>query len=78
MELQSGIMDQWEASLVGRVVPAICEARDKKRRVWVGRAYFDSPGIDGRMAFTGDCAPGDIVNVRVISAEDGELRGEKL
>lgn len=78
MELQSGIMDQWEASLVGRVIPAICEARDKKRRVWVGRAYFDSPGIDGRMAFTGDCAPGDIVNVRVISAEDGELRGEKL
>ena len=78
MELQAGIMDEWEASLVGRTIPAICEARDKKRRVWTGRSCFDSPGIDGRVAFTGSCAPGDIVGIRITSAEDGELRGEKV
>ena len=41
----------------------------------MGRAYFDSPGIDGAVVFEGDVSPGDIVDITVISAEDGVLRG---
>jgi ribosomal protein S12 methylthiotransferase len=75
LELQAGIMDQWEASLIGLEIPVLCEYYDMNQACFVGRGYFDSPGIDGRVIFRGSCAPGDIVGVKIISAEDGELTG---
>lgn len=75
-ELQAGIMDAWEASLIGQTIPAICDGYDGEPARPVGRGYFDSPGIDGRILFAGGCAPGDVVNVIIRSAEDGELTGE--
>ncbi len=74
--LQAEIMDAWETSLVGGTIKVLCEYKDGAR--WIGRGEFDSPGIDGRVSFTGLCAPGDIVQVRIRSAEDGELQGEML
>ena len=74
-ELQAGIMDEWESSLAGRTVSAICDGYDAETGEPVGRAYFDSPGIDGAVVFEGDVSPGDIVDITVISAEDGVLRG---
>ena len=41
----------------------------------LGRCWFDSPGIDGGAVIEGECNPGDIVRIRVESAEDGLLRG---
>ena len=73
-ELQAGIMDEWEASLAGRTIDAICDGHDRETGIPVGRAYFDSPGIDGMAVFEGEVSPGDIVKARVISAEDGVLR----
>ena len=73
-ELQAGIMDEWEASLVGRTVDAICDGHDMDTGEPVGRAYFDSPGIDGMMIFVGEVSPGDIVRAEIISAEDGVLK----
>ena len=75
-ELQAVIMDEWEASLVGQVIPAICDGYDPETGVPYGRAYFDSPGVDGQMEFEGEISPGDIVPVKIISAVDGILRGE--
>lgn len=78
MELQAGIMDEWERGLIGRTVSVLCESRDTKRRLWLGRGYFDSPGIDGTVAFSGKAAPGEVVNVKISAASDGELRGETV
>ncbi len=77
-ELQAGIMDEWEASLAGSVIEAICDEYDPETNTARGRAYFDSPGIDGSVVFPGPCMPGEIVQLRVLSAEDGELSCESV
>jgi tRNA A37 methylthiotransferase MiaB len=51
--MQAGIMDEWEASLIGREIPVLCEYWDDAQALFVGRGYFDSPGIDGRVLFFG-------------------------
>ena len=73
--LQAEVMDEWEASLVGREVEAICDGTDPESGEMLGRCWFDSPGIDGGAVIEGECKPGDIVRIRVESAEDGLLRG---
>ena len=75
-ELQAGIMDEWEASLAGSVVDAICDYYDPETGTPIGRAYFDSPGVDDMMEFVGEVSPGDIVKVEIISAEGGVLKGK--
>ena len=77
-ELQSGVMDEWESSLVGRVIPAICDGYDMDSGEPYGRAYFDSPGIDGAVVFEGEVSPGDIVDIEVLSAAEGVLRGRVI
>ena len=73
--LQAEVMDEWEASLVGREVEAICDGTDPESGEMLGRCWFDSPGIDGGAVIEGECKPGDIVRIRVEGAEDGLLRG---
>ena len=77
-QLQAGIMDEWESSLAGRVVDAVCDGYDPETGVPMGRAYFDSPGIDGMMEFVGEISPGDIARVEILSAEDGVLKGRVI
>lgn len=76
--LQAEIMDEWESSLAGSVIEAMCDEYDPETGTARGRAYFDSPGVDGSVTFPGPCMPGDIVQLRVLSAEDGELRCELI
>lgn len=73
--LQAEVMDEWEASLVGKTVEAICDGKDAETGNMLGRCWFDSPGIDGGAVIEGECRPGDIVKIRVETAEDGVLRG---
>ena len=47
----------------------MCDEYDPEGNIARGRAYFDSPGIDGSVTFPGPCMPGDIVQLRVLSAE---------
>ena len=77
-ELQAEIMDEWESSLAGQVIPAMCDGYDPETGMPMGRAYFDSPGVDGMMEFVGEISPGDIAPVKIISAEDGVLKGQVL
>ncbi len=77
-ELQAEIMDEWEASLAGSVIGAMCDGYDSETGVPIGRTYFDSPGVDGMLEFVGEVSPGDIVKVEIISAEDGVLRGKVI
>ena len=71
-------MEEWESSPAGRVIDAVCDGYDPETGVPMGRAYFDSPGIDGMMEFVGEISPGDIARVEILSAEDGVLKGRVI
>ncbi len=75
MEEQIRIMEAWEQSLTGKIIDAKCDyvnLSDEK----MGRAYFDSPEVDGSLKILGNCSPGDIIKVKIISADSGEMIGE--
>ena len=76
MALQMGIMDDFNAALVGRTLRVLCTGFDGAYRT--GRSYADSPDIDGTVYFEGDCLPGDFADVRITGVMDGELTGEQV
>lgn len=78
MELQAPIMDDFCRSFVGRTLRVLYEYYDEQAGWHVGRSYADSPDIDGQVLFSGDCEPGDMVNVRITGTEDGLLYGEQI
>ena len=77
LELQAPIMDAFCQSFVGRTIPVLVTDYDEDEQCWVGRSYADSPDIDGEVRFDGLCREGDLVQVRIDSAEDGILYGEE-
>ena len=79
-ELQSRIMDDFNASRFGTQESVLCEGYDEERGVYFGRSYSESPDIDGRIYFTSDepVRPGSFVTVEITGAEDGELVGESV
>ena len=76
-ELQSRIMDEYNASCEGKVMQVLCDGYDPDEECYYGRTYADSPDIDGRIWFTASrhIKTGDFVNVFVVGAYDGELTG---
>ena len=75
-QLQSGIMDAYNAARIGTVMEVLCEGRDGESGKYFGRTYADSPDIDGRVLFDADGAQeGDFVSVRITDTLDGELIG---
>ena len=76
-ELQSRIMDEYNASCEGKVMQVLCDGYDPGEECYYGRTYADSPDIDGRIWFTASrhIKTGDFVNVLVVGAYDGELTG---
>jgi len=78
MELQAGIMDDFNESRVGTVTQVLTEGFDGVH--WYGRSFAESPDIDGRVLFTAD-EDADLdgfATVRIIGELDGELVGEML
>jgi ribosomal protein S12 methylthiotransferase len=75
-ELQAGIMDEFNASRVGKTLRVLCEGYDRFAECWFGRSEADSPDVDGKVFFTGPAAPGKLVDVRITETLDGELLGE--
>lgn len=75
-QLQSGIMDAYNAARIGTVMEVLCEGRDGESGKYFGRTYADSPDIDGRVLFDADGAQeGDFVSVRITDTLDGDLIG---
>ncbi len=62
-ELQQRIIDDYNESRMGSVMKVICVGTDGAYRV--GRSYADSPDVDDKIYFEGDCEQGDFVNVRI-------------
>ena len=77
-ELQSRIMDEYNAARVGTVMEVLCEGEEPETGRCFGRTYADSPDIDGRVLFSAarSVVPGEFVMVHITGAEDGDLVGE--
>ena len=78
VELQSTVLDAYNASRLGTVMEVLCEGFDSAEGCYVGRTYADSVEVDGRVLFTaaGAVPAGAFANVRITGTQDGDLTGE--
>ena len=75
--LQSGIMDDYNASMIGRELEILIDGFDEEVEQFYGRTYADSPDIDGRVwvASAEPIHEGDFVMVKIDGCIDGDLSG---
>ena len=76
MDIQAGIMDEFAASLIGTEQDVLVMGFEPDGTAW-GRSQYDSPDIDSRVVFSGKALPGEMAKVRILSADEGELVGER-
>lgn len=77
LDLQAQIMDDYNASCIGKAMTVLCEAAAKSG-ICSGRTFADSPEIDGKVYFEGNAKPGCFADVRITGTEDGELIGVQI
>ena len=79
MEIQAYVMDEFNASLVGKTLEVLCLDYDENEQMWLGRSCYDSPDIDGLVFFEGNGGEGKILDVTITAvSEDGNLIGEEV
>ena len=78
--IQSGIMDDYNAGMIGKKVEILVEGYDEEFEQYYGRTYADSPDIDGRVWLACDepLTEGTFVTVCIDSCIDGDLAGYVL
>lgn len=75
--IQSGIMDDYNAAMIGRELEVVVDGYDEEQEQFFGRSYADSPDIDGRVWIASDepLREGNFVTVCIDGCEDGDLTG---
>ena len=75
--LQSEIMDEYNAAMIGRELDVLIDGFDEEYGQFFGRTYADSPEIDGRVwiASQEPLHEGDFVRIHVDGCLDGDLTG---
>ena len=75
--LQSGIMDDYNASMIGKTMEILVDGYDEEQEQFYGRTYADSPDIDGRVWIASDepVREGEFVTVKIDGCLDGDLSG---
>ena len=75
--LQSGIMDDYNASMMGKELEVLVDGYDEEREQFFGRTYADSPDIDGRVWIASEepLTEGTFVTVKIDGCQDGDLSG---
>jgi len=75
--LQSSVMDDYNASIIGKTLEVVVDGYDEELEQFYGRTYADSPDIDGRVwiASQEPIREGDFVMVTIDGCLDGELSG---
>ncbi len=75
--IQSRIMDEYNASMIGRKLTILVDGYDSEMEQFFGRTYGDSPEIDNRVwiATQEALAEGSFVEVLIDGVADGELSG---
>ena len=78
--IQSRIMDDYNASMMGKTVDVLVDGFDDEMEQFYGRTYADSPEIDSRVWIASQEAlvEGTFVKVCIDSVVDGELSGYLL
>ena len=76
-ELQSGIMDDYNASRMGSDMEVLVDGYDEDAEQFFGRTYADSPEIDGRVWLSSEepLREGRFVTVHIDGMVDGDLSG---
>ena len=75
--LQSRIMDDYNASMMGKTLDVLVDGFDEELEQFYGRTFADSPEIDGRVwiATQEAISEGSFVKVLVDAVIDGDLSG---
>lgn len=75
--LQSEIMDEYNASLIGKTLEVLVDGYDEEAEQFFGRTYADSPDIDGRVWIASDepVSEGEFVMVTIDGCREGDLSG---
>ncbi len=75
--IQSEIVEEKQAALLGKTIPVLVEGFDRFGECWYGRSYAEAPDIDGKIFFTaaGSVAVGDFIDVTLEDTLDFDLIG---
>ena len=75
--IQSRIMDDYNASMIGKTMDVLVHGFDEELEQFFGRTFADSPEIDGRVwiATQEALSEGSFVKVLIDSVIDGDLSG---
>ena len=75
--IQSEIMDDYNASVMGKTMDVLVDGFDEEFEQFYGRTFADSPEIDGRVwiASPEPLHEGDFVKVTIDGTQDGDLTG---
>ena len=75
--IQSRIMDDYSASMIGKVVEVLVDGYDDEFEQYFGRTYADSPDIDGRVWIASDDAlsEGEFLTIQIDGVIEGDLSG---
>lgn len=75
--IQSCIMDDYNASLIGKTLDVLVDGFDEELEQFYGRTFADSPEIDGRVwiATQETITEGSFVKVAIDAVIDGDLSG---
>ena len=75
--LQSEIMDEWSASMIGKTLEVLVDGYDEEMEQFYGRTYADSPDIDGRVWIASEepLREGEFVMVTIDGCREGDLSG---
>ena len=78
--IQSRIMDDYNESIIGKVLDIIVDGYDEDNEQFFGRSYADSPEIDSKVWLATDesLMEGTFVKVCIDGIVDGELTGYVL
>ncbi len=78
--LQSSIMDDYNAAMIGKTLDVLVDGYDEEMEQFYGRSFADSPDIDGRVwiASQEPVREGDFLQVVIDGCVDGDLTGYVL
>ncbi len=76
-QIQSRIMDEYNASMIGRALEVLVDGFDEEFQQYFGRTYADSPEIDGRVWIASEepLSIGAFVKIEIDGLAEGDLSG---
>lgn len=79
-ELQSGVIDEYNASRLHQTLDVLCEGWDEEQRLYIGRSYADSVEVDGAVYFASEEAvdAGSFVRVQTDDSLGADLVGTRV